>query len=556
MIYYSGICLNDVTLRDYQQTAKEHIFSNWDYVDNILYQMPTGTGKTRLYTSIIRDINIWGLQHGQRLKILIIAHRSELIEQSSRSLNKYHIKHGVWAGTMKEKRNLSLPIQVASIQTIMHSANQTLVQDLDFDFIIIDEAHHAVANSYTKLWDFCPNSKKLGVTATPWRMNNGGFKHIFDIFIPSMSIKEYIDKGWLASYQYYSIPHKSEIQQRINSITEFDLEGDYKTSALVSAMDNNQIRSLLYDSYDKLAKGKKGIIYSISRVHSEHICRQYRRHGVAIENIDSETPAKTRENIIKRFKEGKLDIIVNVDIFSEGFDCPDIEFIQLARPTKSLVKYLQKVGRGLRKNGDKRCIILDNVGMYYRFGLPDIDRDWTNHFIGDESHSSTNKTTIADISTINKHERLVDMTEGNESMVLIQDLFSIYNEDLKDVEIVDVVHSTTEHVLEKTTTEPVNQSGKKFCITSNTFFSKYQIEESEEGFYAVNTRYKQRRFLIQHETYPGGSITVKKCGPQTYEIIKSSTYSKPVIIGYMKKTGFIIRFSSFDKSVLDLNISI
>ena len=110
--------------------------------------------------------------------------------------------------------------------------------------------------------------------------------------------------------------------------------------------------------------GKKGIIYSISREHSEHICSQYQSHGVSIENIDSKTPAKVREAVINAFKNGEIDIIVNVDIFSEGFDCPDIEFIQLARPTKSLVKYIQQVGRGLRKNGDKRCIILDNVGMY------------------------------------------------------------------------------------------------------------------------------------------------------------------------------------------------
>ena len=92
---------------------------------------------------------------------------------------------------------------------------------------------------------------------------------------------------------------------------------------------------------------KKGIIYSISREHSEHICTQYKSHNISIENIDSNTPSKIREDIIRAFKCGDIDIIVNVDIFSEGFDCPDIEFIQLARPTKSLVKYIQQVGRGL-----------------------------------------------------------------------------------------------------------------------------------------------------------------------------------------------------------------
>ena len=145
---YNELCQHDITLRDYQQQAKEDIFSQWNYVDNILYQMPTGTGKTRLFTSIIRDINVWGLRHNIFFRILIVAHRSELIEQSSRSLSKYRIEHGVLAGTMKVMRDLTKPIQVASIQTITHPANRSLINDLDFDFIIIDEAHHAVAHSY------------------------------------------------------------------------------------------------------------------------------------------------------------------------------------------------------------------------------------------------------------------------------------------------------------------------------------------------------------------------------------------------------------------------
>ena len=93
---------------------------------------------------------------------------------------------------------------------------------------------------------------------------------------------------------------------------------------------------------------KKGIIYSVSRKHSDHICEEYKDAGINIVRIDSETPREERRLYVQRFKRGLIDIIVNVDIFSEGFDCPDIEFIQLARPTKSLVKYLQQVGRGLR----------------------------------------------------------------------------------------------------------------------------------------------------------------------------------------------------------------
>lgn len=554
MIDYNEFCQNDITLRDYQQLAKEEIFSKWNFVDNILYQMPTGTGKTRLFTSIIRDINVWGLRHNFNYRILIIAHRSELIEQCSRSLDKYHVKHGVLAGTMKEKRDLMQAIQVASIQTITHPSNRCMIDDLQFDFIIIDEAHHAVANSYQKLWEFCPDSKKLGVTATPWRMNNSGFAKIFDAYIPSMPIKEFIQKGWLASYQYYSIPFNSEIIKSIESIREFDIDGDYKSSALIEVFDTSKIRAQLYDSYAKNALGKKGIIYSISREHSEHICSQYRSNNVTIENIDSKTPTKVREGIIKAFKNGNIDIIVNVDIFSEGFDCPDIEFIQLARPTKSLVKYIQQVGRGLRKNGDKRCIILDNVGMYARFGLPDEDRDWESYFYGNEIEHSTGKTHLRSNSCIRECQEM-DLSEGNEEMMLIQD--------------VETPHLETEISEFSSTLSCENQFDKEekktyhFTIKSKSFHSgKYIIEENEDGFFIVNMRTNNRMLLTGLKTMPSGIIIVRK-EPQinSFTIIKTLSVSTlqtslSRIVGTLKKEGLLFKFTAFDKSIKNLTITV
>lgn len=553
MIDYNEFCQKDITLRDYQQLAKEKIFSKWNCVDNILYQMPTGTGKTRLFTSIIRDINVWGLRHNINYRILIIAHRSELIEQSSRSLDKYHIKHGVLAGTMKDKRDLTQAIQVASIQTIIHPSNRCLIEGLQFDFIIIDEAHHAVANSYQKLWKFCPNSKKLGVTATPWRMNNSGFAQIFDAYIPSMSIKEFIQKGWLAVYQYYSIPSDSEIIKSIESIQDFDIEGDYKSSVLTQVFDTSKIRAQLYNSYAKNALGKKGIIYSISREHSEHICSQYRSHNIAIENIDSETPAKTRENIIKAFKNGEIDIIVNVDIFSEGFDCPDIEFIQLARPTKSLVKYIQQVGRGLRKNGNKRCVILDNVGMYSRFGLPDEERDWESFFYGNKIEHSIERIDSRNNRNLKEYQN-TDLSEGNEEMILIQNLNNLQTPELKDF---------TQTVPEETTYIPPKDEKYHFIITSKRFYSgRYIIEENEEGFFIVNTRTLNKMLLIKMKTMHGGVIIVsKEPNKKSFTVIKTlsiSTLHTTVsqIVGTLHKDGLLLRFTSFDKSQINVTVTV
>lgn len=558
MIDYNEFCQNDITLRDYQQLAKEDIFDKWNLFDNILYQMPTGTGKTRLFTSIIRDINIWGLRHNINFRILIIAHRSELIEQSSRSLDKYRIKHGVLAGTMKDKRDLTQAIQVASIQTITHPANQCLIEDLKFDFIIIDEAHHAVASSYQKLWEYCPDAKKLGVTATPWRMNNNGFAQIFDAYIPSMSIKEFIQKGWLATYQYYSIPISSELLKSIDSIREFDIEGDYKNSALAEVCDTLKIRAQLYDSYAKNALGKKGIIYSISREHSEHICSQYQSHGVSIENIDSKTPAKVREAVINAFKNGEIDIIVNVDIFSEGFDCPDIEFIQLARPTKSLVKYIQQVGRGLRKNGDKRCIILDNVGMYSRFGLPDEVRDWESYFYGESREYSSSKRYSRNNGNIREYVE-TDLSEGDDEMVLIQDF-----EMPQTVEI-DVKDSSSDTpiIQIKDISTQENNKTHHFAIRSKSFSSgKYFIEENENGFFIVNARNQNKMLLTTMKTMRGGVIIVTtESSKKAFTIIKTlsatiSRFSMSCIVGTLHKEGLLLKFTAFDKSEINKTITV
>ena len=558
MIDYNEFCQNDITLRDYQQLAKEDIFDKWNLFDNILYQMPTGTGKTRLFTSIIRDINIWGLRHNINFRILIIAHRSELIEQSSRSLDKYRIKHGVLAGTMKDKRDLTQAIQVASNQTITHPANQCLIEDLKFDFIIIDEAHHAVASSYQKLWEFCPDAKKLGVTATPWRMNNNGFAQIFDAYIPSMSIKEFIQKGWLATYQYYSIPISSELLKSIDSIREFDIEGDYKNSALAEVCDTLKIRAQLYDSYAKNALGKKGIIYSISREHSEHICSQYQSHGVSIENIDSKTPAKVREAVINAFKNGEIDIIVNVDIFSEGFDCPDIEFIQLARPTKSLVKYIQQVGRGLRKNGDKRCIILDNVGMYSRFGLPDEVRDWESYFYGESREYSSSKRYSRNNGNIREYVE-TDLSEGDDEMVLIQDF-----EMPQTVEI-DVKDSSSDTpiIQIKDISTQENNKTHHFAIRSKSFSSgKYFIEENENGFFIVNARNQNKMLLTTMKTMRGGVIIVTtESSKKAFTIIKTlsatiSRFSMSCIVGTLHKEGLLLKFTAFDKSEINKTITV
>lgn len=429
-IRYADICQTGTTilkngketrLHLYQQKAKSDIFNAWDEVHHVMLQMPTGTGKTYLFSSIIHDINVWSQQTHTPNKMLVIAHRRELIDQIDKSLSVFHVAHSVLAGP-KERRNLSNPVIVSSIQTITHPSNESDVERLRsrIRFVIIDEAHHAMANTYRKLWKIFPEAHFLGVTATPWRMNHSGFLRIFDKLILTQSVKKFISQGYLAPYNYYSLKPSSWVQGAINGIHKFDKWGDYDEHALVDTMDIGHIRAQLVKSYQKLAWGKKGIIYSINKQHSKNICNDYRRLGVRIVDIDDSTPAALRKQYVEDFKAGRIDIIVNVNIFSEGFDCPDIEFIQLARPTRSLAMYVQQVGRGLRTTeGKTKCIILDNVGMYSRFGLPDANRHWMAHFRGQEVDESPKKGKA--FGCWDSFYEEPDLSEGDEDMLLIQE---------------------------------------------------------------------------------------------------------------------------------------
>lgn len=462
---YSDINKDDTSLRPYQQKAKKEIFESWDDVDNVMFQMPTGTGKTRLFTSIIKDINEYSKLRREPVKILIIAHRTELIDQIDESLTKYRVPHNIIAGG--RDRNYKYPVNVASIQTITHPKNLKDAKKLNVQFIIIDEAHHALAATYKKLWKMFPESKKLGVTATPWRMNHQSFLDLFDKLVLSMSVKDFIKQGYLAPYKYFSLKNDSDIQRTIDDI-ELDRFGEYKESSMEEKMDIGSIRAQLLNSYLSLAEGKKGIIYAINITHAKHICKEYEKAGYNAVSIDSKTPAGMRKELVERFKKNEIDIIVNVDIFSEGFDCPDIEFIQLARPTRSLVKYLQQVGRGLRTTANKQnCVILDNVGMYSRFGLPDARRHWKFHFLGKKVDEEPVRVVLKGTGK----SRYVDTSEGTEDMVLIQDI----NE---EVEIADVSNQSTSAIddffplygvtLGKTTREQAKKLGAEVMVDEDT----------------------------------------------------------------------------------------
>lgn len=417
-IQFSHIASDTTGLRPYQQKMKEEVYSLWDKMDNLMIQMPTGTGKTIVFTSVVRDIQRWCRVHGPTSKILIIAHRKELILQASGKLKG--IPHGIIMSG--EKQEMQHMVQVASIQTFMSRRNYEKMRHYRFDFIIIDEAHHSIASGYQKLWEMYPYSKKLGVTATPWRMNHCGFRSLFSEIILSKPIEWFVNEHYLSNYDYISIRRNSETQKAVNSIDRYGVDGDYLESELSNVFDCDHIRAELFKSYKKFADGKKGIIYAIDRRHAANILNLYASHGVSIRMIDGTTPNDERQNIIDDFKAGVIRVIVNVNIFSEGFDCPDIDFIQLARPTRSLTMYLQQVGRGLRiSEGKDKSLILDNVGLYNRFGTPMANRHWRHHFNGSETRGEDGWNDGGLLTKdIDIYDREPDYSEGDEEMEVVE----------------------------------------------------------------------------------------------------------------------------------------
>ena len=375
-------CKND-GLRDYQQEMKLRLFKEWEFHRSVMVQMPTGTGKTHLLAAVVKEFLCGG---GVGMRVWIVAHRRELVEQIEETVARY----GMGKEPDKSAKNGrtgkdSMPeesgrVRVFSIQWLSRNRK---IMDGQPDLIVIDEAHHALAETYRELWKRYPEARKLGMTATPCRLNRKGFTDLFDTLITSWSIAEFIGRGWLSSFDYVSIRANSREQRLVDSLKKRGADGDYQVKEMNAVLNRETGIRQLYESVRRYAAGKKGIVYAVSIAHARQIAAYYSLHGVESVAIDSRTPALERKELVEDFRRGRIKILVNVDIFSEGFDCPDVEFVQLARPTLSLAKYLQQVGRGLRKSIAKEsCILIDNVGLHRIFGLPVRERDWEAMFEG------------------------------------------------------------------------------------------------------------------------------------------------------------------------------
>ena len=455
-----GIEMN-LTLRDYQINGISNIINKLTEFKSVLFQMPTGTGKNTLFCEIVRKFTT---ELYPDKKVLIITHRKELVEQVfNRLITDFHLTAGIISSNYIGFQ--SSPIQVASIQTLVRREEHQ--KDI-FSLVIIDEAHHALASTYRQLWDFYPASKFLGVTATPIRTNGQGFQDLFDKLITTAPIKWFIKNNYLSDVRYYAshTPDISNIKIRA---------GDYDETELSEVMQDKAVMADLVQSYIDFAHGKKMIVFAVNRAHSKKIVEKFNSSGFAAQAIDSLTPTKERREIVDDFRNNKFKILCNVNIFTEGFDCPDVDAVQLARPTKSLTLFIQQVGRCMRPFQNKEYgVILDNAGLWKEHGLPKMDRNWSLNGT-DKNICPTQKeiigikenpTTIRDEPQESKAIRLIEV--GELDNIILADTINFNN---IDKNLIDKKIITMRERIEELTNE-INDLEESICVETKEFKKK------------------------------------------------------------------------------------
>jgi superfamily II DNA or RNA helicase len=349
-------------LRPYQSDLLDRVQQSWDTGNRaILSQMPTGAGKTIAFAHVIQTFAANGKT------ILVLAHREELIIQAA---DKITALTSAEPGIIKAgyKPEYSRSIQVASVQSLI----RRLSKCPQFDLIVIDEAHHATANSYRSILSHFPNSLILGVTATPIRLDGSGFRELFDDLICGVTVRQLIEMGSLSQFKYYA-PERS-----MSLVGVRKRGGDFSTESIENANPSESVAADCLKAYGDYLQDKQAVIFAVSVAHSLAIATSFCANNISAAHLDGTSDSDTRARTMSAFREGKIKVLTNCALFDEGLDIPGLDGVILARPTASLGRYLQMVGRALRPSPDKpHATIIDLAGNWQRHGLPDDNRVWS-----------------------------------------------------------------------------------------------------------------------------------------------------------------------------------
>ena len=347
-------------LRPYQQLMMQQVWAEWSAgLRRILMQLATGAGKTVLFAACANEFTCKG--EG----VLVLAHREELLIQAK---DKLEAITGYQVGLIKAgyKENSSCLIQVASVASLNHRMLPKA------SLVIVDEAHHSVSDSWQRIINHYAQAYILGVTATPARIDGQGFKFIYDKLIVGESVKWLIDRGYLSEFKLFAAP------KAIKTTGVRTTGGDYNVRELALAINTSLVMGDLLDAWRQFAYRKKTVVFAVNVEHSMAIALAYLEAGIRAEHLDGNTPLAERQAILERFRTGETLILCNCGIVSEGFDVPTVEAIQCVRPTKSLILWLQMMGRALRPYpGKEHAILIDHTENWTVHGSPDARWDWS-----------------------------------------------------------------------------------------------------------------------------------------------------------------------------------
>lgn len=386
--------INRPALRPYQQDIRDDIESRWLGVANVLAVLPTGAGKTVLFSSILAD------EPGASCAI---AHRQELVSQISLALARNGVRHRIIGQDSVIRMIVRLHMEevganyvvpnakcaVASVNTLTGKKfSESLKPWLPtVKLWVQDEAHHVLRdNQWGRAAAMFPNARGLGVTATPLRADGNGLgRHadgLFDTMVIGPSMRDLIIMGFLTEYRIFAPPSTFQRDQVAVSQTTGDFNLDQMRKAVASSSlvvhDEKQIVGDIVQHYQRIAPGKLGVTFVPDIATAGTVAEQFNAAGVPAMAVSSKTPDDERCKILRRFKSRELLQLVNCDLFGEGFDLPAIEVVSMGRPTESYGLYVQQFGRALRLlDGKDRAIIIDHVGNVMRHGLPDAPREWS-----------------------------------------------------------------------------------------------------------------------------------------------------------------------------------
>lgn len=349
-----------VNLRSYQTDLVESIRSAFRQgVMRCLAVAPTGSGKTVVFSYIAQQ----SLSRGSRT--LILVHRQELLDQTSRTLTAFDVPHGVIAAGRPS--DATQGIQIASVQTLVRRLDRVAEPDL----IVIDEAHHAVAGSWKCVIDAYPSARVLGVTATPERLDGKGLKDVFTTLLRGPEVRDLVRDGFLSPPSYYA-------PTRVDLSAVKTIRGDFDARQLADCMDKPRIIGDAVEHYRKHADGQSAVAFCINVKHAENVAASFRAAGIASEVIDGTLSPEVRRDRVRALGCGEIKVLTSCEIINEGFDLPVVAVGILLRPTQSLGLHLQQIGRVLRPaEGKSRAIILDHAGNLERHGLAEDVREWS-----------------------------------------------------------------------------------------------------------------------------------------------------------------------------------